>query len=124
MRTISYTKKKIIADLYKLGYSIKDVADITAVSPMTVSNALKTVGVAARPKNTNIRPDEDIMEAYLRIKKANMLVVNEKPINCNTKAADKCIYKSKRLAVNQCDYCIRVGKMRGGSPEECYKYAF
>lgn len=50
-------------------------------------------------------------------------IVAGTPIDCDTEGG-KCIYRAPKQGCHLCDYCLLAGKLRGGSPHECMKYAF
>ena len=124
MLRVEEYKRKAICELYNMGYSIQKIVECTGVSRMTVQNILKVEKIEMRPRNNKSNPEKDIMIAYKELKKTLTAVVNDKPIDCNSKQACRCVYRCKNERVNSCDYYFKTGKLRGGSPEECYKYAF
>lgn len=123
MKRISETQKKIIARLYELGYGFAKIAQVVGCNQVTAQKAARNLGIPVRNRNNNSKPEEDIEVVYDRLKKEYMEVINEVPINCD-KQGKRCVYRARPLAANKCDYCLKMGKMRGGSPEECYKYCF
>jgi len=53
-----YIDEKFLIESYSNGLSIKNIADVLAIDERTVSNRLKELGVAVRPKGFQKKPTE------------------------------------------------------------------
>lgn len=107
-------KKSI--DMYKNGKSINEISKFFGYSNTTIRRWLLENGVKLKPRgydNPNRgKETKNVAE-----------IVEGQPIDCNTQGK-RCIYRNPDDKNGYCNYCLTVGRCRGGSPHECTKYKF
>ena len=108
---------KRVVNLYQNGYTIDTIAKRVGYSGTTIRRWLMDNGVRIRSKN----PETD-KKAEQKVKQVKEVILGE-PIDCDTQGK-KCIYRNPDDKNGLCNYCLTVGKCRGGSPHECTKYKF
>ena len=108
---------KKVVNLYQNGYTINTIARNVGYSGTTIRRWLMENGVRIRAKN----PETDAKVQQKNVKEKEIIL--GEPIDCDTQGK-KCIYRNPDEKNGLCNYCLTVGKCRGGSPHECTKYKF
>ena len=103
-------------DMYNSGNSINAIGKLVGYSDTTIRKWLTENGVRLKPRGYE-KPKQKV-----EVKTVAEIVEGE-PIDCDTQGK-RCIYRSKDVNRGLCDYCLTVGRCRGGSPHECTKYKF
>lgn len=103
-------------DMYNCGNSINAIGKLVGYSDTTIRKWLTENGVRLKPRGYE-KPKQKV-----EVKTVAEIVEGE-PIDCDTQGK-RCIYRNPDDKNGLCNYCLTVGKCRGGDPHQCTKYEF